>query len=269
MELTTLPQLNHGIAISADGETLYASTESDVYSWPYSPSSSSLSADDRRTLVSNMSNTDHTTRTLLLPRQQPGILIVSRGSDSNMDEDAADVDSGHSQLRSFNISSLASDDDPYDFLDGDLLAWGLRNSVGVAEDPNHGGIWSVENSVDEMRRHGEDIHHDNPGEELNFHGFANGSSENVGGNFGYPSCFAIWGTEDFPDLGDMQTGDQFPVAETSTLTDESCNEDFVAPRLTFQAHTAPLDIVFTEDGSQAFVSFHGSCRCPYVLKRKG
>lgn len=212
-----------------------------------------------------MSNTDHTTRTLLLPRLQPDIIIVSRGSDSNEDADAEDIDSGHSQLRTFNLTGLSSSSDPYDFLDGDVLGWGLRNSVGVAEEPKHGGIWSVENSVDEMRRNGEDIHLDNPGEELNFHGFANGSAgylDDLGGNYGYPLCYAIWGTADFPDLGDLKTGDQFPGAETSTLSDESCNADYVAPRLTFQAHTAPLDILFNKDGSHAFVSFHGSCKCP-------
>lgn len=213
-----------------------------------------------------MSNTDHTTRTLLAPRLQPGILIVSRGSDENIDADAEELESGHSQLRSFNVTALGEDDDAYDFLDGDVLGWGLRNSVGVAEEPNHGGIWSVENSVDEMRRNGEDIHHDNPGEELNFHGFANGSTaglldeDGAKNNYGYPLCYAIWGTEDFPELGDLETGDQFPGAETSSLTDESCNDDYVAPRLTFQAHTAPLDLLFTEDGSQAFISFHGSCK---------
>lgn len=266
--LSDTSQLNHGIAISEDGETLYASTENDVYSWPYSSSTTSLDGDARRTLVTNMSNTDHTTRTLLLPRLQPGIIIVSRGSDSNEDADAEDIDSGHSQLRSFNLTALSSDDDPYDFLDGDLLGWGLRNSVGVAEEPTHGGIWTVENSVDELRRNGQDVHRDNPGEELNFHGFANGSAgylPDVGGNYGYPLCYAIWGTDDFPDLGDMRTGDQFPGAETSTLTDESCNDDYVKPRLTFQAHTAPLDLLFTEDGSQAFVSFHGSCEAPLTL----
>ena len=263
---TDIPQLNHGIALSEDGETLYASTENDVYSWPYSGNASSLASDARRTLITNMSNTDHTTRTLLVPRKQPGVVIVSRGSDSNEDADAERLDSGHSQIRSFNVSSLDSGADPMDFMDGDVLGWGLRNSVGVAEEPNHGGIWSVENSVDEMRRNGQDIHRDNPGEELNFHGFANGSAgylgdRGVGGNYGYPLCYAIWGTQNFPDLGDLKTGDQFPGEETSSLTDQSCNgRDYISPRLTFQAHTAPLDIKFTKDGSQAFVSFHGSCK---------
>ncbi|KFA66578.1 hypothetical protein S40285_07309 [Stachybotrys chlorohalonatus IBT 40285] len=258
-ETTTLVEnenLNHGIELSEDGNTLYASTSDSVFSWSYNSGDRSIS-ESNRTLVNNMTNADHTTRTLLLSRQQPGLLLVSRGSHSNEDPEAGNIDSGHSQIRAFNIGALAEDDDPIDFLDGDVIGWGLRNSVGVAEDPTHGGIWSVENSVDEMTRRGEDIHHDNPGEELNYHGRLNGS-DNQGGNYGYPYCYAIWGTEDFPDLGDLETGDQFPMDETRTLTDESCNTDYIAPRLSFQAHTAPLDIKFTEDGSEAFVSFHGS-----------
>ena len=244
-----------------------------MFSWPYDASDpGSLSSNDRRTLVTNMTNSGHVTRTLLLSKKQPGILLVSRGSDGNEDDGAADLDSGRSQLRSFNLTALSDGDDPYDYLDGDVWGWGLRNSVGVAEDPVHGGIWSVENSVDQLERNGEDVHKDNPGEELNFHGFINGSAdggiiEETGeaNNYGYPLCYAIWGTENFPDLGDLETGDQFPDEESSDATDESCNDDFVSPRLSFQAHTAPLDILFRNDGSEAFISFHGSCKWNILL----
>ena len=218
-----------------------------------------------------MTSPGHTTRTLLLSRSRPGILLVSRGSDSNEDLETERVDSGRSQIRSFNISRLGGEDDgPYDYLDGDVWGWGLRNPVGTAEDPVHGGIWSVENSVDQLRRDGRDIHTDNPGEELNFHGFIDGSvgdgsvlrgtgEEN---NYGYPLCYALWSTDDFPNLGNLSTGDQFAAGQADNVTDESCNEDYIAPVLTFQAHTAPLDIKFTDDGSEAFISFHGSCKQP-------
>lgn len=269
-EQTTLLEdedLNHGLALSDDGETLYASTMDEVYSWPYNAQRGELDEDNRRTLVTNMSNSDHTTRTLLL---SGNTLIVSRGSDSNQDPDAEDLSSGHSQIRSFNLSSIP-DDSPMDFMDGDLWGWGLRNAVGLALDPVHNGLWSVENSVDELHRSGEDIHRDNPGEELNFHGFLNGTfpsplSENTTeNNYGYPLCFALWGTDNFPDLGSLETGDQFPDEDNSDATDESCNEDYVSPVLAFQAHTAPLDILFSEDGSEAFISFHGSCELYFPL----
>ena len=111
-----------------------------------------------------MDNDGHTTRTLLLSEKTNGTLIVSRGSNSNVDLEAARVESGRCQLKAFEINNT---DDAYDFTeDGLLLGWGLRNSVGVAEHPDTGGIYSVENSVDEIMREGEDVHQDNPGEEM-------------------------------------------------------------------------------------------------------
>ncbi|KAL7946591.1 soluble quino protein glucose dehydrogenase [Trichoderma barbatum] len=250
--------LNHGLALSGNGKTIYVSTASSVYSFAYDSQAISVDLSSNLTLVTNMSNSDHTTRTLLVSKKQPDILLVSRGSNSNEDDDARDITSGHSQIRSYNITEIGSGDSPFDFLDGHLIAWGLRNSVGVAEHPSSGGIWSVENSVDQLERHNQDIHQDNPGEELNYHGVL-GSDDHQGGNYGYPDCYSIWSTSGFPDLGDLQVGDQFADdGAPSNVTDGSCNNDYVSPRIAFQAHSAPLDIKFTPNGSEAFVSFHGS-----------
>ncbi|KAB5566468.1 hypothetical protein GE09DRAFT_1106924 [Coniochaeta sp. 2T2.1] len=256
--------LNHGIELSPDGQTLYASSSSDVYSWPYTPETSNLGT--KQTLITNMSNSDHTTRTLLLSRKSPGLLLVSRGSSENLDEDASSISSGHSQIRVFNISSLALDSSspsPFNYAtDGQLLGWGLRNSVGVAEHPITGGVYSVENSADQLKRGGTDVHQDNPGEEMNFHGYLNDTpslSSTSGPNFGYPHCFALWDTENFPDKGDMKIGSQFVLdPDNGALNDATCAQDYIPPRLTFQAHMAPLDIKFTSDGGLAYVSFHGS-----------
>lgn len=134
-----------------------------------------------------MSNDDHTTRTLLMSQKQPGTLVVSRGSQSNIDLEAETLASGHSQIKTWDLTNFTSDSKPYDFTtSGRLLGWGLRNSVGVAEEPLTGGVWSVENSVDEIKRGDVDVHQSNPGEEVNYHGFLNGSTENQGGNYGYP-----------------------------------------------------------------------------------
>lgn len=193
-----------------------------------------------------------------MSRKLNNTLIVSRGSSENMDLDAKQLNSGVSQIRAFNIANLPSGR-PYNFpSEGRLLGWGLRNSVGVAEHPTTGGIFSVENSSDQIERNGTDIHEDNPGEEMNYHGFLNGSTENQGGNYGYPDCFALWGT-DIPDVGNMTVGSQFTLDPNSTLNDTTCAQAFVPPRLTFQAHMAPLDLLFSEpDGSTAYITFHGS-----------
>ncbi|KAL4729080.1 hypothetical protein ACLX1H_003488 [Fusarium chlamydosporum] len=215
-----------------------------------------------------MTNGGHTSRTLLISEKHPDMLLVSRGSAGNDDTGAEDPRTGRSQIRTFNISSFASGSDkkPYDYLDGNRLGWGLRNSVGLAEHPVTGGIFSVENSADQLSRDGDDIHKDNPAEEMNFHGYLNSSNEAYqGANYGYPHCYTLWSTDKFPNLGDLKVGDQFPADRQSRQekgstypTDEECTSEYVAPVLAFQAHTAPLDLKFDDDGKTAYVSFHGS-----------
>jgi glucose/arabinose dehydrogenase len=206
-----------------------------------------------------MDNGDHTTRTLLLPRKVNNTLLVSRGSTANVDLLAQDITSGHSQIRSFALGESAA---PYEFATSvTLLGWGLRNSVGVAEEPITGGIWSVENSVDGIQREGEDIHENNPGEELNFHGYLDGTKSSVspGSNFGYPSCFAVWNVTEIPQNKGLQVGRQFAMGrQNSTFNDTTCAQETVPPRLTFPAHWAPLDIKFNSKGTVAYITSHGS-----------
>jgi glucose/arabinose dehydrogenase len=141
--------------LSQDGATLYASSADIAYSFAYNADDQTTS--NRRTLVTGMDNPDHSTRTLLLSRLVDGMMLVSRGSADNVDLGAASLDSGRSQIRAFNLTELA-DGQSYDYTTQGLrLGWGLRNSVGVAEHPQSGGIWSVENSVMDIRyvmRHG-------------------------------------------------------------------------------------------------------------------
>lgn len=237
----------------------------------------------------------HSTRTLLMSRKQPGILLVSRGSGSNIDNGATDYSSGISQIRAFDISDPnleTAGGKVYDYpSEGWAIGWGLRNSVGVAEEPNTGGIYSVENSADGIKRFGVDIHEDSPGEEMNYHGilrFPSSSDSQGGGNHGYPYCLALWNSSaspSFPSLGDLKVGSQFSYDSTPysipylssstpqakpiniTTSDTSCSDNFVPPRLTFPAHTAPLDIKFSnananangnDNQTLAYITFHGS-----------
>lgn len=150
--------------MSADGRTIYASTAEAAYSWGYDSRQAAVS-DDRQTLVVGMRTDDHNTRTLLLSQRAGDTLLINRGSTSNVDPEAAVISSGHSQLKAFDLSKVP--DGGYKFnTQGLRLGWGLRNSVGIAEHPNTGGIYSVENSVDELMREGKDVHIDNPGEEM-------------------------------------------------------------------------------------------------------
>ncbi|KAL8719371.1 MAG: hypothetical protein Q9225_003628 [Loekoesia sp. 1 TL-2023] len=250
-------QLNHGLALSQDGKVLFASTPEAAYSWSYDASQSAAS-ETNQTLVTNMNTNDHTTRTLLISQKVDGMLVVNRGSTSNVDTEAAMLSSGHSQVKAFNIKNVS--DSGHDFnADGLRLGWGLRNSVGLVEHPNTGGIYSVENSVDEIMRDGKDVHQDNPGEEMNFLGYLNGTEyEPQGSNYGYPYCFSAWVPDDLPQNDNIKVGTQFAMGDqNSTINDTFC-ADRTAPRLTFQAHMAPLDIKFNNSAAEAWVTFHGS-----------
>ncbi|CAG8958750.1 hypothetical protein HYFRA_00011594 [Hymenoscyphus fraxineus] len=247
--------LGHGIALSNDGKTLYASDVDKVYAWDYNADDVTVSSTNR-TIITGMGNKDHVTRTLLMSQKKPGTLLVSRGSDSNIDDASVVLDFGHSQIRAWDTNNLKPDSPSQDFATtGQRLGWGLRNSVGVAEEPLTGGIYSVENSADELKRDGVDIHQTNPGEEMNYHGFLNDTSDR--GNYGYPNCFGLYDTN-IPNLGNLTVGAQFSLDQNATVNDNFCARERIPPVMVFPAHNAPLDIKFQPNGSEAYVSFHGS-----------
>ena len=209
-----------------------------------------------------MAGSDHTTRTLLLSKKVPGLLVVTRGSTSNIDFEASEITSGHSQIKAFNLKNMSTSAVDFDTT-GLRLGWGLRNEVGIAEHPITGGLYSVENSADQITRMGVDVHENNPGEEMNFLGYLNGThSPNQGRNFGYPWCFAAWGVSELPNNQHLHVGSQFAIDASSASHNENKTDAYcanqVAPRLTFQAHMAPIDIKFHNGGTEAWVSFHGS-----------
>ncbi|EME49000.1 hypothetical protein DOTSEDRAFT_162972 [Dothistroma septosporum NZE10] len=251
------PTLNHGIEMSEDGVVLYASSGETLWSWRYSAQDQTNSSAPQE-LVNNMGGSDHTSRTLLLSKSAPGLMVINRGSFSNLDLQAIDVNSGVSQIKAFNVTNST---EPYDFVvDGLLLGWGLRNDVGIAEEPTTGRIYSVENSADQVNRSNQDIHENNPAEKLNFLGYLDGTqSSNQGRDFGYPECFAAWQPQDIPGFTGV-VGEQFAIGvPNATLNDTTCDaSNRQAPRLTFQAHTAPLDILFNDAGTAAWITFHGS-----------
>lgn len=190
-----------------------------------------MTVSNMRTILTGMSSGGHSTRTILIPKNNPELLVVSRGSNENLDYGALDIRNGRSQIRVFNMSEAET----FEFNSkGHILGCGLRNSVGIGED-NLGRIWAIENSADNVERDNRDIHQRNPAEELNFLGYPNATTR----NFGYPSCFAVGDISSFLDNTSLQLGDQFVFSPNATLNDTTCATDFTSPRLSFTAHMAP------------------------------
>lgn len=86
-----------------------------------------------------MSNTGtHPTRAILVSKASPDTIFVARGSNGNVDTATTATSSGRSMIRSFSISQSLSSVAQYT-TGGELVGWGLRNIVGMGEDPL-GGI---------------------------------------------------------------------------------------------------------------------------------
>ncbi|KAL9599310.1 MAG: hypothetical protein Q9219_003937 [cf. Caloplaca sp. 3 TL-2023] len=257
--------LTHGIALSNDGKTLYASSSEAVFSWPYDAAKSSVSGTGQKTIdITHTSDGDHITRTLLMAKKQRNTLIVSRGSDSNVDYHSLDLATGHCQIKSFPVKDGKT---LQNFnTTGKLLGWGLRNSVGVAEHPLTGGIYSVEMGMDIATRDGKDISQDNPGDELNYHGIIGHANDlDQGLNHGYPYCHTAWDLATIPNRGDLKVGNQFLVGDVNntfvandTINDAVCVHERAGPVLALPPHNAPIDLKFSADGNEAYISFHGS-----------
>ncbi|KAI9795587.1 MAG: hypothetical protein M1835_005499 [Candelina submexicana] len=259
-------KLTHGITLSGDGKTLYASSAEAAFSWPYDAAKSTADGTGSEVIaITNTSSGDHITRTLLYSSKQENTLIVSRGSESNVDLNAVDLTTGHCQIKSFPVGGSAPASQNFNTT-GKLLGWGLRNSVGIAEHPVTGGLYSVDMGMDYLTRDGKDISQNNPAEEMNYHGIVGKANDlDQGLNHGYPYCQTAWDVDAIPNKGDLVVGNQFLVGDVNntftandTMNDAVCARERVAPVLAMPPHQAPLDLKFTADGSEAYISFHGS-----------
>lgn len=142
------------------------SGENTAWKWTYDAGSMELSG--QRKVVTGM-DSGHITRTLLVSKKHPHLLIVSRGSLGNLDATATPA---HASIKVFDWTKTPSSGKGYDYVsDGSVLAYGVRNEVGVMEDAA-GHVWGVENSADNLVRieNGKttDVHLNNPGEKLNY-----------------------------------------------------------------------------------------------------
>ncbi|KAH8897906.1 soluble quino protein glucose dehydrogenase [Thozetella sp. PMI_491] len=244
---------NHAVAVSADGKTIFVSNLQKVTAYPYDVAAGTVGTG--KTIITNMQNNGpHPTRAILTSKFSPDTLLVTIGSNANVDTATADKAAGRCMIKMFSIKEIMNT--PVNFATGgEILGWGLRNLVGMGEHPISGGIWSVENSMDDIRLGGKDVHNENPAEKANYHGALNDTSNKLkGANFGYPSCVAAWDTG-LLGVSSLSVGSLFNPDSTPKSSDCASRQQ---ARLHFPSHTAPLDIKWTADGLTAYISFHGS-----------
>jgi glucose/arabinose dehydrogenase len=136
--------LNHGLALSPDGKTLYASSSSQVWSWAYDPATMKVS--DQKVLVKGMNPGGHNTRTVKIVPQAPNLLLAQVGSNSNWDYQSESPSSGRSIVKVFDISKVPEGGYTYNS-QGQVLGYGMRNEIALEFDPA-GHVWGAENSGD-------------------------------------------------------------------------------------------------------------------------
>ncbi|TRX91781.1 hypothetical protein FHL15_007334 [Xylaria flabelliformis] len=248
--------LNHGLSLTPDGKTLYVSSVTQV--WAYSYDAATRQTSNQKTIITGMSPGGHSTRTVAVSPKNPNIILVSTGSNSNWDYASGNPSTGRACVKTFDITKAPADGYNYN-TQGTMLAYGVRNEVALAFDPN-GHAWGVENSGDDFRRtvngQSTDVHIDNPAEELNY--FGDPESPRTPNWYGYPTCFTVWEPSLFRDTTSLKTGSQFVVTPNATFNDASCNGISNPPRLSFPAHIAPIGSVFDKNGTNLYVTFHGS-----------
>jgi len=135
-QLVTTVSLNHGIALSRDGKTLYASSATSVFMWNYNAVAKAVNG-TQKAIITGMYSGGHVTRTLLFSKTNPNLLIVSHGSNDNYDYPSADPAVGRACVKVFDLSKLPATGSFNYAKDGYMMGYGLRNEVALVFDQNN------------------------------------------------------------------------------------------------------------------------------------
>lgn len=132
------PGLTHGVTIAPDNVTLYVSSVETV--WKYTYDADARTVSNEEVVVQNMFPGSHSTRTLLVPPATPDLLVVSLGSDGNLDMPTIDKSVGRAVVKVFDMSKAPSGGYDYN-TEGWFLGYGLRNEVGLAVDNTNMSVY--------------------------------------------------------------------------------------------------------------------------------
>jgi glucose/arabinose dehydrogenase len=206
-------RLPHGIAFH-NGKLYVAETDKVVvYDWE----ENALRASNPRTIIRlSGGGAGHATRTILFAN---GKLYVSVGSSCNECEEDDPI----------RAAVLQFDEDGSNRR---IFARGVRNAVGLAQNPASGTVWVTDNGRDRI---GDDV----PPDEID-------DLSPSGGDFGWPYCY-----------GNKVPDPKFNNASRCAPT--------IPPVINLQAHSAPLGLAFYQGQKfppqfwgDLFVAYHGS-----------
>ncbi|KAK3896858.1 L-sorbosone dehydrogenase [Staphylotrichum tortipilum] len=144
----SMAQLNHGLALSPDGKTLYVSAAPTA--WPYASDPKTMTATNQQVVVKGMNPGGYSSRMLAVLPNQPDLLIVSLGSGGNIDEPTIAKETGRAIVKVFDLGKAPAGWYMYN-TQGWYLGYGLRNEVALVFDGNN-MVWGVENSGDQLTR---------------------------------------------------------------------------------------------------------------------
>ncbi|GKT93618.1 cellobiose dehydrogenase [Colletotrichum tofieldiae] len=260
--LISNPSLNHGIGFTPDGKTLYVSSMTTAWSYTYDAKAQTVSG--QTVVVKNMQQGGHPTRALLIPPATPHLLVIQQGSYNNFDYESLNKAVARAVVKVFDMRSVRLVAMPTLRRGGfsatacvtkllsrpteTMRTLHRRACLGFDTDVEPYRIWGVENSGDDFARtvNGQsyDIHNDNPAEELNLLGDPSKPNEQW---YGYPTCFTVWEPSVITDKS-FKVGQQFVVAPNT----------FCPPRLSIQAHSAPIGAAFDRTFQNLYMTLHGS-----------
>lgn len=242
----------NNVHIDVTGGYIYAGTLEGVKRWPYS--AAAANGGPGEDVVIDEPSDGHPKHTVHV---YDGFLYVHLGSLGNIDNASGTAyDTERSLIRRFPLASFVSGK-PFTWLSGQVFAGGLRNANGFTKNAA-GRMYAVVNGIDDLWYGGQDVHDDNPGEQLVQLG--------LGKQYGFPFCFTAQRA--------MNAGGQVIPAGTQLAVspdihdDAWCATNSTRPATFTQAHSAPLDITFFDDHPRgalperyrggAFVALHGS-----------
>lgn len=206
--------LDGPFGIAFRGDTMYVGEETQVRRWI--PGNATP-----QTVVPGLPSGGHSTRTVVFGTD--GSLYVAVGSSCNICDES---NPRRAAVTRFNTDGSGEH----------RFATGLRNSVGLAINPNSGELWATNNDRDNLGGNNAALTDNLPPEHLNI--------IRDGKFYGWPQCYLPG-----------EHNPEYPSANCSQVE---------APAITFQAHSAPLGLTFYTGTKfpgyegDAFVAFHGS-----------